>query len=1073
MTSTSPTPRVTLRAIDIARALGQPDPTDEQVAIIEAPLTPSLVIAGAGSGKTETMASRVVWLVANGWVSVNEILGMTFTRKAAGELSERIQARLELLASSGLMATPPSDLEQATVTTYNSFANRVFAQYAVLLGRNPDATVLGEAGAWQIARTVARESTAPELRVLEKDLASVTQATLDLGRTMRENVANADDILEFARALGSHVSELPMRAGTRKSSDFESTTAANMVGQSLPVLVALAERYAEVKRERGFIEFSDQIALALEIAERFPDVVADLRSQFRVVILDEYQDTSVVQARFLATLFGGTPVMAVGDPHQSIYAWRGASADNMEKFTTAFGVPGIPTATFHLSTSWRNPQRVLDAANALVSPLSAKLTSVSVRELGPKPNVDDGELTCFVRETIDDEAAAVASWLKERVTSATSAAMLVRSLLHIQPFTRALSAAGVRYHVVGLGGLLDQPVVVDLVCALRVLYDATADSELVRLLSGARWAIAPKDLSELKNVALWLAKRDYRHQRLDAEVIASLRESVVVEDSASLVDALDFVATAVEGHTVLSEFSDTGLERLRAAGLEFAALRRRSGVNLAELATLVAQSLNLDIEVVANESAPSAEASLEAFFDLITSYLATDPRAGLGSFLSWLDEAERRERLSAQSVTPEKGVVQIITIHGAKGLEWDVVAIPRMVANELPGDRTRAEHWVKFGRLPYPFRGDREHLPDWNWRAANNQHDLDESYTAFIEAVRTQYDDEQRRLIYVAVTRAKKQLLLSASWWSRQAKPRSPSIYLTELEAAGLLAEPLPEAPASDANPLDGNGELVQWPLNPLEGREQFVRLAAEEVRRADPHMVTPWDDDISLLLAEQERSRSRGTEVAVPSRIPASRFKDYINDPTAVAKAIRRPMPERPYRATALGTIFHSWVEQRSDITTLGDTLDLDFDELDAGADDYIAVDADQLAKLKHTFERSEWGSRRPLEVEIEIHLPLGKVVVICKIDAVYSVPGAPGRVEIVDWKTGKAPRDAADLELKQTQLALYRLAYAQWSGIDVENIDAAFYFVADDMVIRPERLYSETELLERWESAVGSSPR
>lgn len=1073
MTNSLTTSQVKLSAIDIARALGQPEPTSEQVAIIEAPMAPALVIAGAGSGKTETMASRVVWLVANGLVSVNDILGMTFTRKAAGELSERIQVRLEKLASSGLMAAPPSDLEQATVTTYNSFANRVFAQYAVLLGRNPDASVLGEAGAWQIARTVARASQAPELRALEKDLASVTQAILDLGRAIGENVANSDAIVDFARALRAHVSDLPMRAGSRKNADFDSIVAAGMVGQSLPVLVELAEQYAQEKRERGFIEFSDQIALALEIAERFPDVVADLRSQFRVVILDEYQDTSVVQARFLATLFGGTPVMAVGDPHQSIYAWRGASADNMEQFTTAFGVPGVSAQIYHLSTSWRNPQRVLDAANVLVSPLSAKFTSVSVRQLGPKPNVQDGELTCLVRETIDDEAAAVATWLKARVTSDTSAAMLVRSLLHIQPFTRALSAQGVRFHVVGLGGLLDQPVVVDLVCALRVLHDATADSELVRLLSGARWAIAPRDLSELKTVASWLAKRDYRHQRLDAEVITSLRESVVVEDGASLIDALDFVATAPEGHTVLSPFSDVGLERLRAAGRELAALRRRSGVNLADLTTLVAQSLNLDIEVVANESAPTGEASLEAFFELITSYLSTDPSAGLGSFLSWLDEAERRERLSAQSVTPEKGVVQIITIHGSKGLEWDVVAIPRMVANELPGDRSRADHWVKFGQLPYPFRGDRAHLPEWNWRAAVNQHELDESYKVFIEDVRKQYDDEQRRLIYVAVTRSKMHLLLSASWWSRQSKPRSPGTFLTELEAAGLLAEPLPQSPASDANPLDGNGETVLWPQNPLEGREQFVHIAAEEVRRANPEAVTPWDDDIALLLAEQERWRTGDSAVALPTRIPASRFKDYINNPAAVAKSIRRPMPERPYRATALGTIFHTWVEQRSDITTLGDTLDLGFDELDASADDYIAVDAEQLAKLKHTFERSEWGSRRPLEVEIEIHLPLGAIVVICKIDAVYSVPGSPDRVEIVDWKTGKAPRDAADLELKQTQLALYRLAYAQWSGIDVENIDAAFYFVADDMVIRPERLYSEAELLDRWDSAVGSSPR
>ena len=107
-------------------------------------------------------------------------------------------------------------------------------------------------------------------------------------------------------------------------------------------------------------------------------------------------------------------------------------------------------------------------------------------------------------------------------------------------------------------------------------------------------------------------------------------------------------------------------------------------------------------------------------------------------------------------------------------------------------------------------------------------------------------------------------------------------------------------------------------------------------------------------------------------------------------------------------------------------------------------------------------------------MNVPFGNSIIICKIDAIYEVEGSDGqRFEIVDWKTGKAPKDAADLELKQFQLALYRLAYARWSGVPEENIDAAFYFVAEDKVIRPERIYSESELEERWSSVTGSMPR
>jgi DNA helicase-2/ATP-dependent DNA helicase PcrA len=150
---------VIVTAQEIADRLGAPSPTEEQIRIIESPLTSSIVIAAAGSGKTETMANRVVWLVANGMVTIDQVLGMTFTRKAAGELAERIRRRLAELAATGLM--PPTDefddMFGASVTTYNAFANRIFTENAHLIGRDSEAHVMSEASAWQLARRVVRE----------------------------------------------------------------------------------------------------------------------------------------------------------------------------------------------------------------------------------------------------------------------------------------------------------------------------------------------------------------------------------------------------------------------------------------------------------------------------------------------------------------------------------------------------------------------------------------------------------------------------------------------------------------------------------------------------------------------------------------------------------------------------------------------------------------------------------------------------------------------------------------------------------------------------------------------------
>ena len=273
----------------------------------------------------------------------------------------------------------------------------------------------------------------------------------------------------------------------------------------------------------------------------------------------------------------------------------------------------------------------------------------------------------------------------------------------------------------------------------------------------------------------------------------------------------------------------------------------------------------------------------------------------------------------------------------------------------------------------------------------------------------------------------------------------------------------LPEEPQNEANPLGDNLERILWPLDPLGKRRAAVEAAADAVRAAEPAIDGPWARDLGLLLEERRRRLGYDGRVAIPTRVPASRFKEYVTDPASVASSLRRPMPEKPYRATQLGTLFHSWVENRYGVG--GDSEELDALPLETDSDDFVTDAA--LANLQAIFEASPWASRKPVDVEREIHLPFDGRIIICKIDAVYSVGD---RYEIVDWKTGKSPSGAKDLEDKQLQLALYRLAYAKWKGIDPDLIDAVFYYVTDDRIIRPEHIYDEAELLARWRAALTS---
>ncbi|HMH59664.1 MAG TPA: ATP-dependent helicase, partial [Galbitalea sp.] len=439
----------TISALQIAKALNLPSPTAQQVAVIEAPLGHALVVAGAGSGKTETMANRVLWLLANRIVRPGEILGLTFTRKAAGELGSRIRLRIEQLARAGLIDTGPAEggfdaFESPQVSTYNSFANAIFRDNSLLIGRESDGAILGAASAWQLARSVVIASRDERLIELGKRVDDVTKAVLALNAAVSENIVDSAEVRAMAAEFGGLI-DLPPGGNGR----YEAVEILGSTVSSLDLLLDLSEQFAEAKRRRGFVEFSDQVALALQIVRSTPRVATELREQFRVVLLDEYQDTSVVQTWLLAELFGGSAVvegsalvegpalveepavMAVGDPNQSIYGWRGASAANLESFSAQFDRNGT-AMQFNLATSWRNGHGILAVANALVEPLLPH-TRVNVQKLTAGPVASDRPVDVTFEETITDEANSAARWLKKQLSDRNekgelpTAAMLFRA----------------------------------------------------------------------------------------------------------------------------------------------------------------------------------------------------------------------------------------------------------------------------------------------------------------------------------------------------------------------------------------------------------------------------------------------------------------------------------------------------------------------------------------------------------------------------------------------------------------------------------------------------------------------
>jgi len=1064
-------------AAAIAAALGQFPPTAEQTAVIEAPLEPALVVAGAGSGKTETMAGRVVWLVANGLVRREEVLGLTFTRKAAGELTERIQRRLARLAEferRGLLphlarlhaegrldrlrevegderarraamdalggdvvpGEGPDLLERATVATYNSFADAIVREHAVRIGRDPEAAVLSDAAAWLLMRRVVLGSDDPRLEERPEAVRTIVDAALRIARDGADHLVDLDRLAAFAADFG-RVAELPSES--RRTTVYAEVAKAVADVGALPLLTSLAADYRDRKRRVGVLDYSDQVAGALGLVTGHPDVAAELRERYRVVLLDEYQDTSVSQTDLLATLFAGTAVMAVGDPHQAIYGWRGASAGNLGGFADAFS-PGAPSARFALSASWRNSARVLAAADAVVARLPA---AVPVEPLRPRPGAPAGEVAIVEEADVDAEADRVAGWFADvrrartAVGVATTGAILFRSKKHMVRFGEALGRRGIPHRILGLGGLLSTPEVADVVSALRVVSDPHAGSALIRLLGGPRWGIGLPDLRALAELARRIAE--------DAAPAGARAEP------GSLVDALDVVLRLPDGHAWLRDLTPVARDRLREAAGVFAGLRRAAGLPIPELVRLVELELRLDVELAANETrgpARVATAQLRAFLDEVHAFLATDEAGTLPSLLAWLDHAEQLDELMPRTEPAEEDVVQLLTIHGAKGLEWDAVAVVRMVEDELPTAPRDTRGWLGFGILPYALRGDARWLPDLGWEGAETQQELKAGIDAFVEANRARQRDEDRRLAYVAITRARDHLLLSGSPWSGTKRPRDRSRFLREVAEALGMDEGEREP---GENPYAGERRTLAWPIDPLGERRGRVLSAAERVRAARGRPRAAPDRDVALLLAERE-AQLAGRAAPPPVRVAASRYRELTEAaPETLA------LPARPHRQTRIGTLFHAWVERRSGlagaVASLDDTLWSDDEEPDAAPE--ASSDPAVLARLQEAFERSEWGGLRPLEVETEIDYPVTDAdgvsrIVVCKLDAVYRREDRGGRIEIVDWKTGAPPSSAADREERMLQLELYREAYHRKHGIPLSEIDVVLFYVAHGVVVR-----------------------
>ncbi|MFM9034948.1 MAG: ATP-dependent helicase [Mycobacterium sp.] len=1057
---------VTYSPTELAAALGLPEPTDEQAAVIAAPPGPLVVVAGAGAGKTETMAARVVWLVANGYAGPDQVLGLTFTRKAAGQLLRRVRSRLARLSGHLGDAVPAGS---PLVSTYHAFAGGLLREFGPLLPVEPDARLLGETERWQLAREVVNAHPGP--LPIDRSPEAVTTMVLRLSGELAEHLVDTAGLRDTHRELDRLVHTLPPGPRQRDTGPNRRLLGLLDTQTERAALVPLIEALHARMRQAKVLDFGTQMAAAARLATACPQVGEQLRARYRVVLLDEYQDTGHAQRIALSALFGGgaddgLALTAVGDPIQSIYGWRGASATNLPRFTTDFPAgDGTPAPTLELRTSWRNPPRVLQLANAVSA--EARRRSVAVRPLRPRPGAPEGTVLCALLRDVDGERDWVAGHIADRYRAAAeageqppTAAVLVRRNADAGPVARALAARGVPVEVVGLAGLLSIAEVAQLVSTLRLVADPTAGTAAMEVVTGPRWRLGARDLAALWRRAVLLeGRRPGGAGQLSAGEIAAAAGGA---DTACLADALADPGPA-------GDYSPEGHRRIGVLGAELVRLRGFLAHPLCDLVAEVRRVLGLDAEV---RAAGAGAEHLDRFCDVVAGY-AERPGADIAGLLAYLDAAAQVENgLSPAEVGVAPGRVQVLTVHAAKGLEWQLVAVPHLSARVFPSTASKRTWLTDAAELPPLLRGDRSAgpglhgVPLLDTSAVTDRKALSDLIDAHRDQLLARKVDEERRLLYVALTRAEDTLLISGHHWgATESTPRGPSEFLCEIRdviaatGCGEVEHWEPEPADGEPNPLRDNAVEALWPVDPLAGRRGEVQRGAQLVAAAmasaaetsgpdDPH---GWIADVEALLAERARAASADPP-PLPAALSVSALVDLDRDRDAAARRLTRRLPARPDPHAILGTAFHDWVQRFYGAERLFDLDDL------PGAGESQAADPEALEGLQAAFSASPWAARTPVEVEVPFELALGGAVVRGRIDAVFA--DADGGITVVDWKTGDPPAGEQARRHAAVQLAVYRLAWAGLTGRPVEQVRVAFHYVRSGRTVVPETLYGAEEL-------------
>lgn len=956
-------------------------PSPEQRDILELGLTSMRIRAGAGTGKTTTVAMVIANLVESHGVEPEQILGITFTNKAAAELAARVREAL------GDELVDPG--RQVEIHTYHGFAAQVLAEFGPLAGVDNRAQVITPTFARQLMSETFHHSSYEHLDITNtRTLNKIRQ----LGDRLGDHLLSPRDLIE---------------AGDGRDDD---------VWRERLEMAGTLTQYEADKRRLRVVDYSDLVTLSTRVAREHPELAAEIRSRYRAVVLDEFQDTNPAQRVLLGSIFGpGFCVIAVGDEDQTIYEWRGASAENFELFATQFPRPdGSPAHDRGLSLNRRSGQPILDVANhvrARANPEAGRLEAAD-REM-------PGEvITHWARDAVAeaDWIARTFEALHEEGGRWRDMAVLFRKNKDFAVVIDAMARHDIPIEVANVGGLLSVPEVSEIRAWLTALDHPEDSAAITQVLFGAKFGLGLADLAPLTR---WVTASDDRSSSDDTEEPSPI----------TLIEAIESV-DQIEG---LRPAAVSALERF--LGIYREILTESQGLTLIETCRMILDRTRAwqDIEALPSNPRLTARLNIYRLLDLAESWSPLKGRPSVGSFLEYLEtmEDEPADELDSARLSGEDAVT-LVTVHRAKGLEWETVAVPTVTRENFPS---------KSQQHPDPLRF-AEHLPP-ALRIDTIMEDLPADRADRDTYLRERHVRQEWRVAYVAVTRAKRRLLVSGAYWyglpEPSKTPKEPSELFTLIESHAASrgdghADPV-ERPA-----------ILRSPDSPVAPDPLFEQGWPQGIRRAieDPGTIRDMAEELGI---EDEYDRrvaettGRLFGLAEPTGETDRRDRPgfSVTGLVTYAQCPKRfywteidPLPRRRNLAAMRGTEVHRRIElhQRGQVPfeeLREEIYDLAPGEHTGAPGGYRAYEGSRFASERATFVEA------PFTVELATgHRMNGR------IDAIYC-DGM--HWEVVDFKSGPPREEPSRL----VQLQAYAIAVEEVNfGLPPpEELDVTFAYL------------------------------